>query len=661
MFLNLGFDKELDAFSSSSLDGQAVVWLSKESRQFYEKEYIITGPEGGFITHDSIYLQWLAGDQSYHYITCCSTNDERLKVWIDDSEAASLDVNQYIFDICISLKSSLPKDTLLIALAGSDKNLHLVSFHREKKLQKLIELPGHEDWIQSLDIITLFSGITFIASGSQDNFIRVWKLSTFDSEQSSRRGRLFTVNKSEFEVELETVLLSHEAWVYSVQLIASSNNQLFLLSASMDKSIILWQQPLENDIWTEMVRVGEVGGSALGFLGALIKPDLNAIVGQGYNGALHVWSCNPTYNVWDPSNGVGGHSDCVNDLCWEPSGNYLLTCSKDQTTRLHGPWIHSNDGDMSWHELARPQIHGYDLNCLCSIDGVTFACGAEEKVVRILGATESFVSSMKNMAGADILTNARNKRELPKWASVPPLGLSNKAIYSDIDMDQHFKSVILTKPPLEETLGQNTLWPEIQKLYGHSYEIAALSCNNRGTILASACRATKSIFATIILWDIRNDFRKISEASFHNLTVTQIRFSPDDNFMLTVSRDRTWCLFRIKYLEEEITIERLTSSQKTGSHNRIIWDASWTPDNHYFLTCSRDKRAIFWILRNESDQIDVEALSSHTSKESILSVDVASCKIRNDYLVALALESGSIDIFTWSLESGWKLKMQINR
>lgn len=47
---------------------------------------------------------------------------------------------------------------------------------------------------------------------------------------------------------------------------------------------------------------------------------------------------------------------------------------------------------------------------------------------------------------------------------------------------------------------QNTLWPELQKLYGHGYEIYALAATADGQLLASTCRASNAEHAQIILW-----------------------------------------------------------------------------------------------------------------------------------------------------------------
>ena len=49
---------------------------------------------------------------------------------------------------------------------------------------------------------------------------------------------------------------------------------------------------------------------------------------------------------------------------------------------------------------------------------------------------------------------------------------------------------MFSEPPTEGDLLQNTLWPEIQKLYGHGFEIFALACHPSGTVLASACKVS---------------------------------------------------------------------------------------------------------------------------------------------------------------------------
>ena len=44
-------------------------------------------------------------------------------------------------------------------------------------------------------------------------------------------------------------------------------------------------------------------------------------------------------------------------------------------------------------------------------------------------------------------------------------------------------------PPLEEHLAQNTLWPEVIKLYGHGNDLYCVAADPRGEFVASACKA----------------------------------------------------------------------------------------------------------------------------------------------------------------------------
>ena len=47
-------------------------------------------------------------------------------------------------------------------------------------------------------------------------------------------------------------------------------------------------------------------------------------------------------------------------------------------------------------------------------------------------------------------------------------------------------------PPLEEHLAQNTLWPEVFKLYGHANHIFSMAADPQGAYLASACKVEGS-------------------------------------------------------------------------------------------------------------------------------------------------------------------------
>lgn len=52
---------------------------------------------------------------------------------------------------------------------------------------------------------------------------------------------------------------------------------------------------------------------------------------------------------------------------------------------------------VSWHELARPQVHGYDIQCLAIISRYQYASGAEEKVVRLFKAPGNFIENFQRI------------------------------------------------------------------------------------------------------------------------------------------------------------------------------------------------------------------------------------------------------------------------
>lgn len=83
--------------------------------------------------------------------------------------------------------------------------------------------------------------------------------------------------------------------------------------------------------------------------------------------------------------------------------------------------------EATWHELGRPQVHGYDLTCIASLGRFRFASGAEEKVIRIFQAPRNFLENLARISGIDV--GALLDNSSPQGAAVPALGLSNKPVY----------------------------------------------------------------------------------------------------------------------------------------------------------------------------------------------------------------------------------------
>jgi len=63
---------------------------------------------------------------------------------------------------------------------------------------------------------------------------------------------------------------------------------------------------------------------------------------------------------------------------------------------MFGEW--EREGVSSWHEMARPQIHGYDLNTVSSLHDWKFVSGADEKVIRVFQTSKSTANLLVRLA-----------------------------------------------------------------------------------------------------------------------------------------------------------------------------------------------------------------------------------------------------------------------
>ncbi|RXN26095.1 elongator complex 2 isoform X1 [Labeo rohita] len=539
---------------------------------------VCSGHSGPVCAVDAISLS------SSQLLVASASSDSTVKLWTCSSDTAEcLQTvsfgSGFMMDVSLAL---LPGSRVpVLACGGDDSRVHLY-VQLNGQFQRLLTLTGHEDWVRCVEWAT-----------------------------------------KEFAVTLETVLAGHENWVYGIHWQPpcvkgdSVEQPLKLLSASMDKTMILWGPEEDSGMWVELVRVGEVGGNTLGFYGCQMSPDGCMILAHAFHGALHLWHCDSNQGEWRPSVVISGHFNAVQDLSWDPEGEFIITVGSDQTTRLLTPWTRKGCSEITWHEISRPQIHGYDMQCLTMVGRFQFVSGADEKVLRVFKAPRNFVENFANISSTSLekLLGCNDIADLPEGASTPALGLSNKAVFqgdlasqspqqdskdfnslSDQYKESYFQPLKLTEPPTEDDLLQNTLWPEVQKLYGHGFEMFCLASDSAKTVVASACKASKPEHAAILLWSAAS-WKQLQSLPCHSLTVTQMAFSPNGRLLLAVSRDRTWSLWRRGNGDSDTEASfslHANTSKETAVHTRIIWSCDWSSDSKYFATSSRDKKIIIW-------------------------------------------------------------------
>ncbi|XP_078432855.1 elongator protein 2 isoform X3 [Wolffia australiana] len=678
---------------SGSADGVILVWhmITRERQQWGRVQQMPEAHKKGVTCIAAIFTSLNSA------VVASSSCDGMVLVWqlfapSDETDCRLSCVNCVNMGskpvVTLSL-SELPGQggTLLLAMSGLDHKVHLYSGDSTGKFLPACTLKGHTDWIRSLDFslpvhFQNAKATLYLASSSQDKTIRIWKIISQEKEERKEESALrsfiegprFTSGSASYQVSLESLLIGHEDWVYSVQwhpllpgstCLVQRDQSLSILSASMDKTMMIWRPEKTTGIWVNAVTVGELSHCALGFYGAHWGPNGDSILAHGYGGSFHLWNnAGCDHENWIPKKVPSGHFGAVSDVSWARSGEYFLSVSHDQTARIFAPCVDEACG-MSWHEIARPQVHGHDINCLAVIEGegnYQYVSGADEKVARVFEAPLSFLKSLKRLSssigdGAEDLSDVQIL-----GANMSALGLSQKPIYAlasksnttgdsigaadSLEYVPDAAPTVLTEPPVEDRLAWHTLWPESHKLYGHGNELISLCCDHAGRLVASSCRAQSASVAEIWLWEV-GTWRAVGRLPSHNLTVTQMEFSPDDSLLLAVSRDRHFSIFSIDRSGSEVSSRLLVWRE---AHKRIIWACAWNPIECHFATGSRDKSVKLWAVRGEAVTPALTLPLFGSGVTALAWAVPGGHHSLNSSVLAVGMESGLIEL--WSITGG---------
>ncbi|KAM0287410.1 hypothetical protein ACHAQH_000360 [Verticillium albo-atrum] len=589
-------------------------------------------------------------------------------------------------------------DSIVLAVAGTKDIIQIyvaATTTPSLDFQLQATLTGHDGWIRSLDFTwesTAVDSDLLLASASQDKYVRLWRLhqgselpamtSNADpatnaflpgKSPANKAHRLQATGKA-FSITFEALLLGHEDWIYSAKWFrpevddgsssssSSSSRPLQLLSTSADNSLAIWEADPSSGIWVSMVRLGDISrekgattatGSIGGFWTGLWAPDGQSVVCLGRTGSWRRWVHDEARDEWKPALSISGHTKAITGIAWAKGGECLVSTSGDQTTRLHARW--KGEHGETWHEMSRPQIHGYDLNCIDTLGPTQFVSGADEKLMRVFGRPRAVARLLGRLDGSGEGEGA-GVDDIPDAADMPVLGLSNKAIdaaepTAEIEADVEAAPAVRSSaldvdhPPFEDSLSRHTLWPEVEKLYGHGYEISCLATSHDGKLVASACKASSLNHAVIRIFETDSWVEVKPPLAAHTLTATRLRFSRDDRFLLSVGRDRQWAVFE-RGGEDAAKYQLLQANTK--GHSRMILDAAWAPweATRAFATAGRDKKVRVWSAKTGEDgKLGFAQAVEIACGEPATAVDFLGRSLVSGALVlAVGTESGKVSI-----------------
>ena len=137
--------------------------------------------------------------------------------------------------------------------------------------------------------------------------------------------------------------------------------------------------------------------------------------------------------------------------------------------------------------------------------------------------------------------------------------------------------------------------------------------------------------------------------------MTQLAFSPNGNMLLSVSRDRSVCVF-VNAVRGDSDAGFQLGCRLAKAHSRIIWGCSWSPCGRMAVTCSRDKTVKLWMVTCPDDAfvetaqpaVGVEPLASlPTFHAAVTAVDCSRTldASRLSWILAAGLETGEIHLF----------------
>ncbi|BBM81854.1 serine/threonine-protein kinase [Candidatus Uabimicrobium amorphum] len=430
--------------------------------------------------------------------------------------------NSYVYSCAFS-----PNGKLLATV--TDKKIHIWNWQQKKILYTLKQ--------ESPTSVAFNFDNSLVASSSQNGNIDVWHLSS---------GKKY-----------KTIRL-HKDIVWDIDFHPNNNT---IASVSEDRSMRIWD--LEND---KEIRKVEYSLESFAFVSVKFSPQGDKVAYGGESKSIFVYDVSGKENISE----ISGHLGSINDVTFDATGNFIASCSDDQSIRV-------------WSVHDKVQLHRF--SSYAWINSIDF----HPQQNKIISGDQQGIVKMWD------LPYMQQHRQALSTLGVFLCPTENSNIYA---MLQELRTVSL----------YDATKSTIKKLFTSPIEAYGMSYSRDGRFVALA-----NIDNCVRIFDTQQ--QKISRTlKGHDAPVWSVAFSPNGKFLASSSKDRSIILWDIS------TGKQLRRLQ---GHQLSIYRIVFSPDSKLLASASEDRSVKIWdvntgeILENidEKDRITIYVLFSPDGKK----------------------------------------------